>query len=166
MGEEQRGKAKKMSKNLLESARKIRYRLQPALAKEATSGDELAYRRLLFLDQTLQSLIQRFEEEYPETRLPGEQVEGTPPPGSPKVNAGIASSSVVPPRSDLSINTSASEATVNIFAERLSTHRPSSHHRLRRVSSLRTPKIASPTRTNQLASRLWARELSPYPASS
>ncbi|KAI7361599.1 RNI-like protein [Hortaea werneckii] len=115
--EEQRGKAKKMSKNLLESARKIRYRLQPALAKEATSGDELAYRRLLFLDQTLQSMIQRFEEEYPETRLPGEQIEGTPPPGSPKVNAGIASSSVVPPRSDLSINTSASEATGNISDE-------------------------------------------------
>ncbi|KAK3065756.1 Microtubules assembly and stabilization protein, partial [Teratosphaeriaceae sp. CCFEE 6253] len=55
--EEQRGKAKKMSKNLLESARKIRTRLQPALIKEATAGDELAYRRLLFLDQTLQSMI-------------------------------------------------------------------------------------------------------------
>lgn len=67
--EEQRGKAKKMSKNLLESARKIRARLQPALQKVATAGDELAYRRLNFLDETLQSMIQRFEEEYPETRL-------------------------------------------------------------------------------------------------
>ncbi|KAK3722392.1 Microtubules assembly and stabilization protein [Vermiconidia calcicola] len=63
------GKAKKMSKNLLGSARKIRERLQPALVKEQSSGDDLAYRRLLFLDQTLQSMIQRFEEEYPETRL-------------------------------------------------------------------------------------------------
>ncbi|SMQ45771.1 unnamed protein product [Zymoseptoria tritici ST99CH_3D7] len=66
---EQQGKAKKMSKNLLDSARKIRARLQPALRKEATTGDEMAYRRLVFLDQTLQSMIQRFEEEYPETRV-------------------------------------------------------------------------------------------------
>jgi hypothetical protein len=65
----EQAKAKKMSKNLLGSARKIRDRLQPALLKEATSGDDLAYRRLQFLDQTLQSMIERFEEEYPETRL-------------------------------------------------------------------------------------------------
>jgi hypothetical protein len=63
------GKAKKMSKNLLDSARKIRERLQPALAKEATTGDDLAYRRLVLLDETVQSMIQRFESEYPETRL-------------------------------------------------------------------------------------------------
>lgn len=63
------GKAKKMSINLLDSARKIRSRLQPALLKESSGSDEIAYRRLLFLDQTLQSMIQRFEEEYPETRL-------------------------------------------------------------------------------------------------
>lgn len=107
---EQRGKAKKMSKNLLDSARKIRFRLQPALAKEATSGDELAYRRLLFLDQTLQSMIQRFEEEYPETRLPGEQ----PVPGSPKVTPSIASStSTFTPRTDLSLSTSATEVGGN-----------------------------------------------------
>ncbi|KAM3415271.1 hypothetical protein BST61_g8801 [Cercospora zeina] len=67
--EEQRGKAKKMSKNLLDSARKIRARLQPALGKAAASGDAMTYRRFGFLDQTLQSMIQRFEEEYPETRL-------------------------------------------------------------------------------------------------
>jgi hypothetical protein len=62
-------KAKKMSKNLLDSARKIRGRLQPALRKEATEGDDLAFRRLNALDQTLQNMIQRFEEEYPETRI-------------------------------------------------------------------------------------------------
>ena len=28
--------------------------------EEATDGDEMAYRRLMFLDQTLQSMIQRF----------------------------------------------------------------------------------------------------------
>jgi hypothetical protein len=65
-----RGKAMKMSKNLLESARKIRARLQPALAKEATSGNEMAYRRLVGLDDTVQRMIERFESEYPETRIP------------------------------------------------------------------------------------------------
>lgn len=66
---EQRGRAKKMSKNLLDSARKIRARLQPALQRVATADDVLAFRRLNFLDGTLQSMILRFEEEYPETRL-------------------------------------------------------------------------------------------------
>lgn len=81
--EMQIGKAKKMSKNLLDSARKIRTRLQPALVKEATSGDEMAYRRLMFLDQTLASMIQRFENEYPETRLA---------PASPNATASVSSS--------------------------------------------------------------------------
>lgn len=74
----EQGKAKKMSKNLLGSARKIRERLQPALVKEAASGDEMAYRRLQFLDQTLQSMIERFEEEYPETRLSPPSSKGVP----------------------------------------------------------------------------------------
>jgi hypothetical protein len=69
MDQEGHAKAKQMSKDLLQSARKIRTRLQPALIKEATAGDEMAYRRLLFLDQTLQSMIQRFEEEYPDSRV-------------------------------------------------------------------------------------------------
>lgn len=81
------GKAKDMSKNLLGSARKIRARLQPALVKEARSADRNNYReylteapstnhanrppdRLLFLDQTLEGMIKRFEDEFPETRLP------------------------------------------------------------------------------------------------
>jgi hypothetical protein len=37
------GKAKDMSKNLLESARKIRARLQPALVREAETGNETNY---------------------------------------------------------------------------------------------------------------------------
>lgn len=82
-----KGKAKDMSKNLLDSARKIRGRLQPALVKEAKSGNEMSYSeftfyrrslnraddypgRLQFLDSTLERMIQRFEDEYPETRLP------------------------------------------------------------------------------------------------
>jgi hypothetical protein len=86
------GKAKDMSKNLLGSARKIRARLQPALVKEAQGGDRYAYSksimsamahtlfemptvlttvdRLVFLDTTLERMIRRFEDEYPETRLP------------------------------------------------------------------------------------------------
>ncbi|KAH0342969.1 RNI-like protein, partial [Aureobasidium melanogenum] len=64
-----RGKAKEVSRNLLDSARKLRNRLKPALAKEFAAGDELNYRRLLFLDQTLSGMIERFEDEFPETRL-------------------------------------------------------------------------------------------------
>jgi hypothetical protein len=76
-----------MSKNLLGSARKIRARLQPALLKESRNGDQNNYRkrvaeksltndaniaseRLLFLDRTLEGMIKRFEDEFPETRLP------------------------------------------------------------------------------------------------
>ena len=39
-----KGKAREMSKNLLDSARKIRARLQPALIKEAKAGDDMSYR--------------------------------------------------------------------------------------------------------------------------
>jgi hypothetical protein len=64
-----RGKAKEVSRNLLDSARKLRNRLKPALAKEFAAGDEMNYRRLLFLDQTLSGMIERFEDEFPETRI-------------------------------------------------------------------------------------------------
>ena len=40
-------KAKEVSKELLESARKLRARLQPALVKEFTSGDEINYSKLV-----------------------------------------------------------------------------------------------------------------------
>ena len=82
-----KGKAREMSKNLLNSARKIRARLQPALIKEAKAANDMSYRectssnsvytvltsllgRLQFLDSTLERMIERFENEYPETRLP------------------------------------------------------------------------------------------------
>jgi hypothetical protein len=58
-----------MSKNLLGSARNIRARIQPALVREDRAGNDLNYRRLQFLDITLQKMIQRFEDEYPETRI-------------------------------------------------------------------------------------------------
>ncbi|KAI9845178.1 MAG: hypothetical protein M1837_005063 [Sclerophora amabilis] len=73
-----RRKPKDVSKNLLASARKIRARLTPALAREAKADDEMSYRRLLFLDQTLDRIIHRFEDEYPECRL-GPLREPTPP---------------------------------------------------------------------------------------
>ncbi|KAI0002680.1 RNI-like protein [Xylariaceae sp. FL0662B] len=64
------GKAKDMSKHLLASARKIRVRLQPALtmAKASSREDMNNYQRLVFLDQTIEGIIQRFEDEFPETR--------------------------------------------------------------------------------------------------
>ncbi|KAI4615093.1 hypothetical protein J4E83_006817 [Alternaria metachromatica] len=66
---EEPSKARAMSKDLLETARNTRSRIQPALIREAKSDNDLNYRRLLFLDTTLQGMIQRFEDEYPETRL-------------------------------------------------------------------------------------------------
>ena len=65
-------KAKELSKQLLTAARKIRMRIQPALAKLSADpcADEHHHRRLVFLDQTLQSIIKRFEDEFPDTRLP------------------------------------------------------------------------------------------------
>jgi len=82
------GKAKETSKHLLSTARKIRYRLQPAIAKARTvaGGETHAYReyslhwvngeqgadvsadRLIFLDNTLKGIIKRFEDEFPDTR--------------------------------------------------------------------------------------------------
>ncbi|KAJ5682453.1 hypothetical protein N7462_005618 [Penicillium macrosclerotiorum] len=58
-----------MSKNLLESARNIRARIQSALIREDRAGNDANYRRLQFLDFTLHRMIQRFEDEYPETRI-------------------------------------------------------------------------------------------------
>ncbi|KAI2625007.1 RNI-like protein [Hypoxylon sp. NC1633] len=64
------GKVKDMSKYLLVSARKIRARLQPALAmaKASSREDIQNYHRLVFLDQTIEGIIKRFEDEFPETR--------------------------------------------------------------------------------------------------
>jgi hypothetical protein len=67
------GKAKDMSKHLLAGARKIRHRLQPALDRaRANPADEQNLRKLIFLDDTLQGIIKRFEDEYPDTREPEE----------------------------------------------------------------------------------------------
>ncbi|KAL4880871.1 hypothetical protein BJY04DRAFT_67607 [Aspergillus karnatakaensis] len=65
-----------MSRNLLDSARNIRTRIETALVREDRAGNDDNYRRLQFLDFTLQKMIQRFEDEYPETRI-------IPPPVKP-----------------------------------------------------------------------------------
>lgn len=63
------GRAKDMSKNLLITARKIRVRLQPSLAKaKDMKEDRHTYQRLLFLDHTLEGIIKRFEDEFPDTK--------------------------------------------------------------------------------------------------
>ena len=79
-------KALEMSKNLLLAARKIKARIQPAIRRETPVVDEMSYSkspssqrydsqklmyhlgRLMFLNQTLTNIIDRFETEYPETR--------------------------------------------------------------------------------------------------
>lgn len=61
-------KPKDMSRELLETARKIKTRLRPAMIKEDREGNDYNYRRLQFLHTTLERIIQRFEDEYPETR--------------------------------------------------------------------------------------------------
>lgn len=76
-------KPKDVSLELCESARKIRTRLAPAMVKEDRAGNTEGYSRwihpispdmltrsgrLLYLDQTLQRIIKRFEDEYPESR--------------------------------------------------------------------------------------------------
>ncbi|KAI0471349.1 RNI-like protein [Xylaria cf. heliscus] len=73
------GKAKDMSKHLLATARKIRARMQPALAsaKASPREDLNNYHRLIFLDQTIEGIIDRFEDEFPDTRQ-SEESNGAP----------------------------------------------------------------------------------------
>ncbi|KAI1177665.1 RNI-like protein [Nemania sp. FL0916] len=78
------GKAKDMSKHLLATARKIRVRLQPALASAKASAKEDLnnYHRLVFLDQTIEGIIKRFEDEYPDTRQADDTSETVSDPSS------------------------------------------------------------------------------------
>lgn len=92
------GKAKDLSKHLLAGARKIRLRLQPALnkARANPNEDELNLRKLNFLDDTLQGIIKRFEDEYPDTREHTEDAETQAPASQMEVE--VLSSS--PPMED------------------------------------------------------------------
>lgn len=79
------GKAKDVSKHLLFSARKIRHRLEPALVRAKTMADRSTeerhtYYRLLFLSQTLDGIIKRFEDEFPETKEAADSAVSLTPP--------------------------------------------------------------------------------------
>ncbi|KAJ0119126.1 hypothetical protein J7T55_013361 [Diaporthe amygdali] len=79
------GKAKDVSKHLLLSARKIRHRLEPALTKAKNMADQSTeergtYQRLLFLQRTLDGIIKRFEDEFPETKEAADSGISIPPP--------------------------------------------------------------------------------------
>ncbi|ROV96448.1 hypothetical protein VSDG_05392 [Cytospora chrysosperma] len=81
------GKAKDVSKHLLLSARKIRYRLEPGLAKakamaDRSTADRATYYRLLFLQNTLNNIIKRFEDEFPETKEEADSAVSVSPPDS------------------------------------------------------------------------------------
>lgn len=120
---EESHRARIMSKNLLENARNIRQRLQIALAREAKAGNDIPYRkssvmfpnyasnltvlgRLIFLDQTLQGMIKRFEDEYPETRIQSSDATST--------SSSIPSSS--PPLSAVpTLSVGATDSTENVF---------------------------------------------------
>jgi hypothetical protein len=54
---EEPSKARAMSKNLLETARNTRARLQPALIREAKSGNDMGYRKSSFLIHTKHGLL-------------------------------------------------------------------------------------------------------------
>ncbi|OCT48193.1 hypothetical protein CLCR_03808 [Cladophialophora carrionii] len=89
-------KPRDVSLELCESARKIRRRLQPVLVKEDRAGNHENYRRLFLLDQTLQRMIKRFEDEYPETKVMAASppmANGMPSP-DPSVDASLLSASI------------------------------------------------------------------------
>lgn len=99
------GKAKDVSKHLLLSARKIRHRLDPALVRSKALADKITEERhtycefqrllvagpntnymtdrLLFLQRTLDGIIKRFEDEFPETKEAADSAVSIPPPENP-----------------------------------------------------------------------------------
>lgn len=109
-----RVKPRDVSLQLCDSARKIRMRLRPVLIREDRAGNDHNYRecierswspfrtnsplgRLFHLDQTLERMIQRFEDEYPETKtLPASlpNGNGVPSPDSSMVDESFLSASV------------------------------------------------------------------------
>lgn len=89
------GKAKEMSKNLLNTARIIRGRLQAAMLREARANERQQYKRLQFLDQMLQGIIKRFEDEFPETRVPGASPTSAASPTMSPVNGSPSGESVI-----------------------------------------------------------------------
>ncbi|EFR00552.1 hypothetical protein MGYG_03556 [Nannizzia gypsea CBS 118893] len=117
-------KPRDMSRDLLNSARKIRLRLRPALVREDRAGNDLNYRRLHFLDMTLQRMIQRFEDEFPDTRIPDETSTNRSSEGSPNLSTVNDSTILEPSGSSANGNTTAEadgeDEDVDRYAVRLS----------------------------------------------
>ncbi|KIV84109.1 hypothetical protein PV11_06082 [Exophiala sideris] len=93
----QRVKPRDVSLQLCDSARKIRMRLRPVLIREDRAGNDDNYRRLFHLDQTLQRMIQRFEDEYPQTKTATASISngnGVPSPDPSMVDESLLSGSV------------------------------------------------------------------------
>ncbi|KAJ9141663.1 MAP protein 1 [Pleurostoma richardsiae] len=92
------GKARDMTKHLLNSARKIRARLEPALVRSRTlasrsTQDNHSYHRLLFLRNTLDGIISRCEDEFPDTRESIDSAISVSPPELPLEKVGTSISS-------------------------------------------------------------------------
>ncbi|RPB24272.1 RNI-like protein [Terfezia boudieri ATCC MYA-4762] len=103
------GRAYDMSKALLYRARKIKERIQSALQKAAREEvDEIHYRKLLFLDDTLFHVIARFEEEYPDCRLAPSSLTKAPSPTTDPGLLAIPSHGKVPIPQSLSSDISPS----------------------------------------------------------
>ncbi|KAL9114422.1 MAG: hypothetical protein Q9227_001503 [Pyrenula ochraceoflavens] len=103
-------KPRDVSKQLLDSARKIRMRLRPALIREDKRGNVTEYRKLYFLDSTLHKMIQRFEDEYPEARIA--------PPAPPSNSDAAETSSVHSSQIDTSVlSTSVEEPLTKVTSE-------------------------------------------------
>ena len=94
--------AKDMSKQLLTSARQIRESIRPSVSrlKADPETDEEILRKIAYLDTTLRGIIQRFEDEYPETR--GEPTTTTPNTDNDENLDNTSVYSTSPPRDDLS----------------------------------------------------------------
>lgn len=92
------GKAKDMSKHLLAGARKIRIRLQPAISKAKEDADEdgANFRKLMFLDNTLENIIKRFEDEFPETRQASKEEEAITPAQVIQLGTSVSSTELDP----------------------------------------------------------------------
>ncbi|KAF3482544.1 cell wall biogenesis protein Mhp1 [Arthroderma uncinatum] len=112
-------KPRDMSRDLLNSARKIRLRLQPALVREDRAGNDLNYRRLYFLDMTLQRMIQRFEDEFPDTRIPDETSTTRSSDESPN-RSNINDSAILEPQDSSANPNTGDDDEVDRYAVRLS----------------------------------------------
>ncbi|KAG8168757.1 hypothetical protein KVR01_001506 [Diaporthe batatas] len=116
------GKAKDVSKHLLISARKIRHRLEPALSKAKTLAEQSTeergtYQRLLFLQKTLDGIIKRFEDEFPETKEAADSGISIPPPDY-QLEKTTTRNSLSSAEAEPEHNAAGSDAEEDLYAQR------------------------------------------------